>query len=162
MFCVSAHVIGLWMIIRIARSQPNIRIIPSGLPIQQISCIPLSFMGAVAIAMSNMDNNSQIEVESILEFFEVEHKDFCASNPEIHSAWVSVDHDKKDIVFHTIINELDFELERMIFETSYSKLPVNINNYYVDPRVSALEGGEIDEIIPTQSTPIYERGIVNA
>jgi hypothetical protein len=80
---------------------------------------------------------------------------FCGKHENIHSSWIKIDGNKKEVAVYIVLNELDFDLEFKIFQEVYIDLPVIFEDYYINPMVSILNGAEIETKVPTGSIQIY-------
>ena len=95
------------------------------------------------------------ELTDMLSSLKDKMLDFCKKNKNIHSSWVNIDNSKKEVFVYTVLNELDFDLEYRIFQELYINIPVTIDDYYISPRVTVLNGAEIETKVPVGSTQIY-------
>ena len=96
-------------------------------------------------------------LSSVLRFFKDNMVDFCKGHPGVHSAWIHIDHNHKDVTVFTVTNKWDFDLESEIFSGPYSALPVKTyDGYYIDQRVTFLEDDDsIEDVLPSGYEQIY-------
>jgi len=78
-------------------------------------------------------------LSNMLDEFKQAHIGFCKKERAIHSFWVKVDQDKKEVILYTFTDNLNYDLERKIFDGPYSGLPPTFNGFYLDLRVDPLE-----------------------
>ncbi|BBO74909.1 hypothetical protein DSCW_23260 [Desulfosarcina widdelii] len=106
--------------------------------------------------IKQQDNKPNEMVNTMLSDFKTNYRQFCKQEPGVHSVWLKVDNEKKDIIVCTFTDDLDFELENKIYTGPYGTLPVTYNGYYFDLRVEPFM--ETHESSPSGSELVYTRG----
>ena len=102
--------------------------------------------------------NKLTELSKVLTTFKTNMAAFCNEHPGVHSAWILVDHNHKNITVFTVTGDWDFDLEGEIFSGPYSKLPVvTPEGYYIEQRVSFLDDDNIEDVVPSGYEPICAR-----
>ncbi len=93
----------------------------------------------------------------VLSFFKDNMINFCKGHPGVHSAWIRIDHNHKNIPDFTVTNNCDFNLESEVFEGPYSKLPIRTaDGYYIEQRVTFLNDGDsIEDVLPSSYEQVY-------
>ena len=87
---------------------------------------------------------------------------FCQRYQNIHSSWIYKNDSQKTLMIYTVLDSLDFETEKEIFQKLYGGISPCIEEYYIDPRVACLEGSDISEAISSEFTQVYLRGKIGA
>ena len=112
----------------------------------------------VIIAPQFAERNKATGLSKMLSTFKSNLAAFCNEHPNVHSAWINVGHNHKNITVFTITDNWDFDLEGEIFDGPYSELPsVTSDGYYIEQRVSFLNDDNIEDILPSGYMPIFER-----
>lgn len=111
----------------------------------------LYWRGFKDVAVSSSSAGGQSDV---LVSFKNRMQKFCKNHPGVHSAWIRIDHNHKNITVFTVTGDWDFDLEGEIFDGPYSNLPVvTTDGYYIEQRVTFLDDGNIEDVLPSG----YER-----
>ena len=83
---------------------------------------------------------------------------FCKGHPGIHSVWIHIDHNHKDITIYTVTTIWDFEPESEIFSGPCSLLPVETTDgYHIEQRVTFLDGDNVEDVLPSGYEQIYPK-----
>ncbi len=121
------------------------------------------YTGFLVKYLQNSNNNSFLgeadsigpELTDMLSSLKDKMMDFCGQHINIHSSWINIDYSNKEVLVYTVLKKLDFDLEYRIFQELYIDLPVAIEDYYINPMVTVLNGAEIEAKVPLGSTQIY-------
>jgi len=95
--------------------------------------------------------------ETLKEFF-TDLKTFSPNMPNLHSTWVNFDHDKKEVVILSVLDDLDFDSEFRIYQDLYSTISPVKDGYYMNTRVTCLCGDEVAEVVPENFDMVWSNG----